>query len=241
MKITLAEIPFGSIQGEGNTTGKISTFIRFSKCNFRCTWCDSKHTWNENKDTIVYSDENHLIEDNKKLLGQNNNIVFTGGEPLLFQEQIVDISNKLEQLAIIPFKTTYEIETNLAISIESLPFIKWCRYKENSIQFNISPKLQFDYSKVVDNIKLLNKFNIPFILKFVDEGSTETREEILKFITEINFSREINNGKIFIMPECVTREEHINRFERTIEFCKEYGFNFTARTHILLWDKKRRV
>jgi len=36
---------FGSFQGEGPLTGQRCVFVRFSRCDLRCSWCDTKYTW----------------------------------------------------------------------------------------------------------------------------------------------------------------------------------------------------
>ena len=36
---------FSSFQGEGPHVGRSTLFVRFGRCDLRCTWCDSPHTW----------------------------------------------------------------------------------------------------------------------------------------------------------------------------------------------------
>ena len=105
----------------------------------------------------------------------------------------------------------------------------------------MNPKLQYEYQKVIENLKLFDIFNIPYIIKFVDEYSINSRDEILTFISAISFLVTLDSNRIFVMSECTTREQHINRFEETIEFCQKYQFTFSPRVHILLWDDKKGV
>lgn len=71
---------FHTIQGEGFNAGKAAYFIRLGGCDVRCPWCDSKETWNSR----LYPPTN--IEEIAAPIRrtQAENIVITGGEPLLY-------------------------------------------------------------------------------------------------------------------------------------------------------------
>lgn len=249
-EIILSEKPFTSIQGEGKTLGKFSFFIRFFGCNFRCSFCDSKFSYNGNNKTYrttikgikeLWEYSNRSLY-NVPYTSRANNIVITGGEPLLFQSQIIELINtfleKDEQIS-------FEIETNgsLEMSKEFLFTLAKITNKTERILINISPKLHSEvkqYHKMVyDNINSLNLLGIPYVLKFVYENDEKS---ILSFINEmltkkINF----NNKNIYIMPECINREEHIKNTQRVLDFCLLHQFNFSPRLHILLWDNKKGV
>ena len=90
MNVKLAE-HFYSIQGEGPTAGHPALFMRFQKCNLHCEsdqWvCDTleqmKHRYN-------FDLEKDVIKDWGKL-DRTNRIIFTGGEPMMYQSQIAEI------------------------------------------------------------------------------------------------------------------------------------------------------
>lgn len=77
--LPLAE-SFYTIQGEGFNVGKAAYFIRLGGCDIRCSWCDSKETW----DSRFYHPTNieKIAESISKTQAQN--VVITGGEPLLY-------------------------------------------------------------------------------------------------------------------------------------------------------------
>lgn len=252
-RLILAEAPFISIQGEGNSIGKVSTFIRFQNCNLRCAFCDSKFTWEQSVNLEKYSclSGEDFIKDFKSILIKENssNIIFTGGEPTLYQKEIIQTIVELEKTRNFTYfdcddMNTYEIETNLTIPLNE-EFLNYVELNSFMFQLNISPKLQFkEYiDTVLNNILTLTEHGIFFILKFVDDGKEETRKDILSFLDSLNnkIIPYLSLNNIYIMPECVTRQEHLERFETTLNFCKEHGFNFSPRVHILLWDKKRGV
>lgn len=244
---------FVSIQGEGKTINKFSFFIRFFGCNYTCSFCDSKFTWARDeqgrtssgqkgtaynidklRDTFI---KEYLKNVTSKVI---KNIVFTGGEPLIYQKQIATFING------IPYDdASYEFETNgvIELSKDFLFTLAKVPNKSKNVLFNISPKTQFfdthpDDKKVLqDNIKYLNILGIPYILKFVYDGSNN--QEILSFVKSVR--NYVSNSQIYVMPECTTREEHIDRFESTLKFCETNGFNFSPRLHILLWDNKKGV
>ncbi len=66
---------FHSVQGEGHRTGIPHVFIRFGKCNLKCEWCDT--------DFETYSTMNAIDILSEVMKITCNNIIFTGGEPML--------------------------------------------------------------------------------------------------------------------------------------------------------------
>jgi len=235
----LAEKPHCSIQCEGNTIGRSSIFIRFLGCHFSCSFCDSKHTWKKTEESLKFESSKKLLDSLHDEIMKSQNIIFTGGEPLLHQSAIIDFDGAYKE-KYPQLRNTYEIETTLAVDF-SQDFLLWCRDNKDKIQFNISPKLQYDYQKVIENLKLFDIFNIPYIIKFVDEYTQNSRDEILTFISTISFLVTLDSNRVFIMSECTTREQQLERFEETIKFCQEYHFTFSPRVHILLWDDKKGV
>jgi len=66
---------FHSVQGEGAKSGIPHVFVRFGKCNLACEWCDTDFNTFE-KMTV-----DMIVE---RVLAFNcNNVIYTGGEPLL--------------------------------------------------------------------------------------------------------------------------------------------------------------
>ena len=100
---------FTSIDGEGPSAGELSTFIRFSGCDLRCTWCDTKYSWDGSvKPEWMTAEE---IYDFIKASGAHN-VTLTGGEPLI-QKGI----NELIGLLIEDGMLTIRIETHGGVDI----------------------------------------------------------------------------------------------------------------------------
>ena len=66
---------FHSVQGEGAKSGIPHVFVRFGKCNLDCEWCDTDFNTYE-KMTVEM-----IVE--RVLAFKCNNVIYTGGEPLL--------------------------------------------------------------------------------------------------------------------------------------------------------------
>jgi len=213
---------FTSIQGEGPSTGVPSHFIRLQGCNLKCAFCDSKYSLGTEHDNYKVMD---ILDFNKEFVKMEKvhplvkNVVITGGEPLL-----QDINPLLTLL--INYGYTIEIETNGTISPSKLYIEK------DNIQFNVSPKS----GHMKKNI--LSEFNsLPHaIFKFVIEEKTSTYG-LHKLALELS----INKKKVWIMPEGETKAKQNLRMKKVIEDCIHFGFNFSARLHVLVWDSKRGV
>lgn len=90
---------FASLQGEGAWTGTPSVFVRLQGCLCRCPFCDTKHTWKlgePNDESLGFAankmdaprhataTEDELTDFILTTHPTVPHVVFTGGEPLLF-------------------------------------------------------------------------------------------------------------------------------------------------------------
>ncbi len=87
---------FKSIQGEGIHIGVPSIFIRFAKCNLTCQHCDTKYSWNE-KGKYSVNDAIEYIKQNPRYIY----VVLTGGEPLLYQDDLITLLGEIDKKIII--------------------------------------------------------------------------------------------------------------------------------------------
>jgi 7-carboxy-7-deazaguanine synthase len=241
-RVVLAEKPFITIQGEGPNMGKHTLFIRFFGCNLANScgvdWCDSGHSFYTNEEGLDAPKEDRIIFHNidsfwEYIFETNrysnfNNIVFTGGEPMLWQHVIVETINKLKQSTI--FNVSVEIETNGTIPIEDEYFDAF-----RVVHFNISPKVHVVSSFLL--IKQLKESLIEdWILKFVWDN-----KENVKKIKECLEKYEIPNYKVYLMPEGVSREQQVKKMKDIAEYCVNNGYNFSPRLHVLIWDLAKGV
>lgn len=146
---------FTSIQGEGKYIGIPSIFIRFAGCNLRCPWCDTKYSW---KETGRYTTETviNFIKSKPKF----KHIVFTGGEPLLYQDDILDILR-----AVMARDLVITIETNGTI----IPGEELYGFMEYIGLWSVSPKLFMGADMNFTAIKWFNQ-RVGTQWKFVVDG-----------------------------------------------------------------------
>lgn len=237
-KIPISEI-FKSIQGEGKYAGTPCIFVRFFGCTLHCRFngvsCDTPYAVTGN--TFVSLPIKEIVSEIKKCLGKDNSIhhiVFTGGEPGLYQKQIIKIIDKLdesEELMNIPF--FYEIETNGTIELID-------EIDDYIDHFNLSIKLKSSNQPDKFEKKRLNLDAIksyPFkksCFKFVVSSKEDLNEIISLHTTFPEYD-------IMLMPQGETREEMIKNSPYVIDLCIQYGFRFSLRQHIMIWDNKKGV
>lgn len=265
--IPVSEI-FASLQGEGPNAGKRAVFLRLAFCNLKCVWCDSSYTWKGRVD-VTWMDpgevslrlqrlwerlpetgdlEPHLLEtmslkrrsslthplfdtaqySKQKLLpdtaASRPLLVITGGEPLLFQDRLVTLLGLLHDWFV-------EVETNGTIA--PLPELT-----AHVSQFNVSPKLKnsgqgLDQRRIPSAISELIHTTRAW-WKFV-VCSADDITEIVQWVEDFGLPRD----RVLLMPEGTTRA----RLEQTVPLVKnlatQYGFRFTHRLHILIWNGER--
>jgi len=218
---------FYSLQGEGFLAGTPSAFIRLAGCPLRCKWCDTKYAWGKEA-----GDDNSIEEIVEAVQKWRSKfVVITGGEPM--------INSELPQL-VRELKAAGKHITIETAGIAYVPDLA-CDL------MSISPKLS--NSKPTDpalaaihedsrlDIAVLRQLidNYDYQLKFVVDSPVDL-PEIQQTIEEIG---NVDLKKVMLMPQAVTRDELLARSPMVADLCKQTGFAFSQRLHILLWNNKR--
>lgn len=97
-KIPILE-EFVSIQGEGNNLGRPYYFIRVAGCPLRCNFCDTERSWKANIDQMQSVNEvaRRAFDECQRL--NIEWISITGGEPMLYPNQIIRMMNMWREMA----------------------------------------------------------------------------------------------------------------------------------------------
>lgn len=240
---------FKSIQGEGPTMGKPSYFLRLTGCNLVCggkgsekdgllhngaEWrCDTIEVWMKGTKKKI-PDIFKMLGGDKFTQDMNCNcgLVVTGGEPLLQQRSLKTFFKKLRVEA--EFIPHVEIETNGTIPPDPELF-------EFVTQWNVSPKLKNSGVEWNDRFSraamyaLVNDVDACF--KFVVSDYSDW----LEVLTEWMVRFDIPGEKVWLMPAAETRAQLIEVSEEIANICRDHSINFSARLHLLCWDKKTGV
>lgn len=222
--MNVAEV-FKSIQCEGILTGRVSVFIRLAGCNLNCYWCDEKQSNN-----IEQSNEISILELLQTVSKYNcNDIVITGGEPLIAKD-IVELTKILkENNYTIIVETNGTVIKDIKADLVSLspklgnseptPFIaKYLYHRNNRI-----------------NIEALQYYNENYNcqLKFVVENDSDFEE-----IESILEKSEISDMRsVLIMPLASTRDQLLKAQSKIVSQCIKYGYRFTTRLQLLIWGE----
>jgi len=231
---------FASLQGEGASIGRPSTFIRLSRCNLACVWCDTAYTWRFTGDNRPHRDDEAFERAaNQVTLSEDDaaariaalapkRLVITGGEPLL---QGPALARMLTALIAVRPEMHVEIETNG--SVPPHPALDALVH-----QYNVSPKLS--HSGNPAELALAPERLAHWVaeprawLKFVIAEPADVDEVIA-----LQRAFAIPAARIYLMPEGRSGDILRARGRWLAEICSEHEFNFTDRLHIHLYGDTR--
>jgi 7-carboxy-7-deazaguanine synthase len=227
---------FYSLQGEGKLAGVPSVFVRTSGCNLRCWFCDSYHTsWEPTHSRTSLEDVVAAVTEYERA----THVVLTGGEPLL-HEAAVPLLERLDDrgyhLTVETNGTVYRDAPMDLVSVSpklasSTPTPErdptgdgdWAdRHDDRRIDVEVLGRLVDEYDHQ---------------LKFVVTGPDDM-SEVADLVDRVRATATtaVADEDVLLMPEGVTRERLDEHRERVAELATEYGFRYTPRLHVDLWN-----
>lgn len=192
-------------------------------------------TYNPEESITLYSVK-ELVEEIEKIsesLPFKPIIVVTGGEPLLQQKLLIDFLNQLKFSGY----DWIEIETNGTITpsdelvnvVNSFNISPKLSNSNNNNLHTEKPKAMTRWSELADM-----KINSHIIWKFV-VSNKEDIKEIDSLIERYNLYIE----DIYLMPEGNNNISLKDKFDWVVEICKQRGFKFCNRLHVLIWGNEK--
>lgn len=123
MKVYINAIKFNRslVDGPG-----VRTVVFFQGCDLRCKGCQNPSTWEIKNGTEMTTDELVAILKKEVL---NKKVTFSGGEPLVQREALIDIVKKLSDFDIAVY-TGHEFEEVPQELLDNIKYIKTGSFKE---------------------------------------------------------------------------------------------------------------
>jgi organic radical activating enzyme len=239
------DLIFYTLEGEGSLIGQPSVFMRMSMCNLRCPGfaseaspygCDSFVSWSI-KNRMTFKQIFEFYETHKFIdkLKAGAILKYTGGEPLIQSRQLLKFTQSfIERYNFLP---RIDFETNATL----IPDERWVT--EFKAAFTTSPKLTTngDPEEKTYNpaaLKWHREHNSGF--KFVITSDRDIEEIWRKYVKD-EHGINVPLDRIWFMPCCGSRQEHIERAPAVAEYAKAMHVNFSPRLHLLLWNLALRV
>lgn len=240
--VTVSEIFGGVMQGEGLFIGQPAIFLRLAGCNLRCpnfgpNGCDSYHSVDASRYRKHWQsmEAAEVIAKLKKLMPSYEEsraapiLVVTGGEPTLQYQQMEDVVTYFITRGYI-----VQFETNATIKID---FEKYTIYKK--VSFSMSVKLNNSGEPAH---KRFNPEAINAILTYTDSSffkfvvaDHEDVKEANTLLKEIPYY-----AVVYLMPKGETRDELAITAKFAYEQAVYWGFRYSPRIHIDLYNDERK-
>ena len=223
------------------------------------TGCDTSHSWSARyKHLALSKPAEEVAEDVRNLLvgrsfthpvsGQKVEHVFTGGEPMMQQQAMIDIVNAWIDAGDYPDVIT--IETNGTRKLTQAfkdEVLRWRDWHGIEIVFSVSQKLfnvagepasrAFKPEVILEYAQLASQTNVSHLaqLKYVLNNSDAAWEELLG---NLKVLRELGvNWDVWIMPVGASYGDQIdsNTVGRIADKAIQNGFHVSGRMHVVLW------
>lgn len=239
------------VQGEGSLAGFPTVAIRTTGCTHRCHfgeggWCDSWHSSiHPEKGKFSFQDIINIYEDNPQI----KHMMLTGGSPTMHHALVNELTHLCRTMDItmtIETEGSHFIKTDYPIDLLSIS----PKFSNSVPEIGVKTPM----GKVVDEKMVIqhNKYrmNILDIRRMIDYHRDYHIKPVLNPVKDSDSLRQLEylikqldipKNKVYIMPPGDNREELEKVYGEIMNFCRDNGYNFTGRPHIIAFDKERYV
>lgn len=222
---------FATIQGEGLLAGVPSLFIRTSGCNLRCVWCDTPYTsWEPEGENWTEAQILEWVDSNATY----RHVVLTGGEPMLFEET-ESLTRKLADRGLhITIETAGTVYRNVECDLMSISpklanSTPWGRGSREWAERHEATRIQM---VILQNLMCRYSHQLKFVV-----GDPADLAEIASLVQQLG----AEPAKVLLMPEGVDAAVLAERAGWIVEECKQRGWRFCPRLHVMLYGNRRGV
>ncbi|MBL6987063.1 MAG: 7-carboxy-7-deazaguanine synthase QueE [Methylobacter sp.] len=194
---------FYSLQGESNTVGLPTVFIRLTGCPLRCVYCDTAYAFTGGKkieiDAVIAQAEQY----------ESKYITITGGEPLAQQGCLELMTKLLDKGYAVSLETSGALDVSgvdrrvvkvMDLKTPSSGELTRNRYQnidyltqKDQLKFVIGNDEDYDWSKnILTEYDLLNRCEILFSPVMGRQNPTELADKILKDRLPVRFQLQLH-------------------------------------------------
>lgn len=244
---------YTAVQSEGSRAGYPTVVIRTTGCTHRCYfgeggWCDSWYTSiHPEKGKYTFNDIIKMYEDNPQI----SEMMLTGGSPTMHPALVNELTHLANERGIfitIETEGSHFLETDYPINLISLspkfansvPVEGATLPNGTVLEGKAFEKMLKTHNRLRLNTEAIRKtldYHDDYHLKPVMNEGFDNWEEVVTFQELMN----IPNDKVWIMPAGDTREALLKTYPVVMDFCRDNGYRFTPRPHIIAFDDQREV
>lgn len=194
---------FYSLQGESNTVGLPTVFIRLTGCPLRCVYCDTAYAFTGGKKIGVDAVMAEVKQYDTKY------ITVTGGEPLAQQGCIELMTKLLDKGYVVSLETSGALDVSevdprvvkvMDLKTPSSGELSRNRYQniehltaKDQVKFVIGDDKDYDWSKgILAEYALSDRCDILFSPMMGRQNPTELAEKILKDRLPVRFQLQLH-------------------------------------------------
>ncbi|MDI6447597.1 7-carboxy-7-deazaguanine synthase QueE [Anaerobaca lacustris] len=226
---------FHSLQGEGILSGTPSVFVRLAGCPLRCRWCDTKYAWD------FSAGDEYGVDDLVEAVSKHpcDHVVITGGEPMVgpdlaAREGLAELTRRLRAGRM---HVTIETAGRLFIADLACDLMSISPKMANSVPSEPALAVAHERQRTDPGALAGLIEGYPCQLKFVVEAADDI-DEIHRLLDRLP---PVPSNRVLLMPQAGTRDELLARAPAVAQLCRETGYRFGHRLHVLLWSDRRGV